>query len=758
MRGISDRRSAEACRPLRRAQGRCAFAALVFVGALAGGCAEPPPAAETASPAEPLRAIVPPEPFAFLPRRGEPVGRDRQVARGVADSLGRRLRPVPMQDPERMIERLLSGEADLVAAGLAVTRDRRERLAFSLPYLHVDELVVAGPDVVVEGPEDLTGLDVCVRRATGEAASLERLVDKHPGIAVRPLPPDTGVDRLMVFLDRGACDAVALDSSSWSAVARDALAVRPVHVLRENRPVAVALRPGDEELRRRVDAYLTEEALAIRERQVATGDLPAIEERRTLRVLTRNNSMTYFIHRGRQLGFEYELLRRFVSEHGLRLEIVIPPHHEDLIPWLVQGRGDVIAAAMTVTPERARRVAFTRPYLEVEEVVVVRAGDRVERLAELAGRTVHVRRSSAFYPRLVALREGVEFEIEPAPEDVETEEILARVATGEWDVAVADSNLLAAELRHGRKLEAAFSLGTGRLAWAVREDNPELLAALDEYLEAQPGSRFFNVLRRKYFENRRMLERGRSAWRSDRSGRLSPWDDVVREAAARHSLDWRLVAAVMYQESRFDPRSRSWAGAVGLMQLMPATAQSLGVDDLRDPKQSIRAGAAYLRWLLDRFGPDLPLAARLRFALASYNVGYEHVRDARRLAERMGWSPDAWKGSVARALALLEKPEYHREARFGYCRGRSAVAYVREVERLYRVYAEHVPLDEPIDTPLATAPKRADAVSSSGGSGRSGPAPAPRPESPPEPVPASSPTSGSAADPRAEPSAAADDP
>lgn len=733
---------------------------------LAGGCAEPPPAAETAASVEPLRAIVPPEPFAFLPRRGEPVGRDRQVARGVAESLGRKLRSVPMQDPERMIERLLFGEADLVAAGLAVTRERRKRIAFSLPYLHVDELVVAGPDVVVEHPEDLTGLDVCVRRATGEAASLARLVDEHPGIVVRPLPPDTRLERLMVFLDRGACDAVALDSAAWSAVdaaggaagGRADPVVRPVHTLREDRPVAVALRPGDEELRRRVDAYLTEEALAIREREPATGDLPAIEERRTLRVLTRNNSMTYFIHRGRQLGFEYELLRRFAAEHGLRLEIVIPPRHEDLIPWLEEGRGDVIAAAMTVTPERARRVAFTRPYLEVEEVVVVRAGDPAERLADLAGRTVHVRRSSAFYPRLVALREGVEFEIETAPEDVETEEILARVEAGEWDVAVADSNLLAAELRHGRKLEAAFSLGSGRLAWAVREDNPKLLATLDEYLEAQPGSRFFNVLRRKYFENRRMLERGRSTWRSDRSGRLSPWDDVVREAAARHSLDWRLVAAVMYQESRFDPRSRSWAGAVGLMQLMPATAQSLGVDDLRDPKQSIRAGAAYLRWLLDRFGRDLPLAARLRFALASYNVGYEHVRDARRLAERMGWSPDVWEGSVARALALLEQPEYHREARFGYCRGRSAVAYVREVERLYRVYAEHVPLDEPIDTPLATAPRTADAVSPADGSARSGSAPASRSGPPPEPAPASDPMAGPAADPGAGQSAAADDP
>jgi membrane-bound lytic murein transglycosylase F len=724
-------------------------AALALAGLLLpltlGGCAEPPPPEEEPPPAVPLRAIVPPEPFAFLPRRGEPVGRDRQVVRGLAGWLERELRPVPMRGPGRMIEALLAGEADLVAAGLAVTDARREVVAFSVPYLHVDELLVAGPGVAVESVEDLVGLDVCVRWETGAAESLSELVEGRSGVAVRTLPPDTRVERLMTFLDRGACDAVALDSTAWAAVARDDPDLRPVYVLREDRPVAVAMRPGDEELRRRVNAYLTEEALVDRETEVATGDLPAIERRRTLRMLTRNNSMTYFIHRGRQLGFEYELLRRFASDRGLRLEIVIPPTHDDLIPWLREGRGDVIAAAMTVTPERARRVAFTRPYLEVDEVVVVRRGDPVEKLADLTGRTVHVRRSSAFYPRLVALREGVDFEIAEAPEDMETEEILARVESGEWDVAVADSNLLEAELRHGRELQAAFDLGTGRLAWAVREGNPELLAVLDGYLESQPGSRFYNVLRRKYFENQRMLERGRSDWRSDRSGRISPWDEEIKRAAARYSVDWRLLAAVMYQESRFDPDTRSWAGAVGLMQLMPATARSLGVDDLRDPRQSIRAGAEYLRWLLDRFEADLPLASRLRFALASYNVGYEHVRDARRLAARMGWSPDHWEDNVARALVLLERPEYHRQARYGYCRGRSAVAYVREVERFYRVYAEHVPREAPPGQAREGAVRPADAGPGAGAGARQDATPETRSGDRPEALPEALPDGGAGA-------------
>jgi len=658
-------------------------------------------------PSEPLRAIVRSGHMSFLPRRGEPVNRDRQVAEGLASWLGRDFEPKTMRDPERMIDALLAGDADVIAAGMAVTEGRSARVAFSLPYLHVDDLLVA-PKRTWDG--DLSAHEICVARKTGPAEALAALAAEHPGLAVRELQPDVRTERLMLLVSYGACDAAALDSESWAAVSRDFPEIVPVRTLRKDRPVAVALRPGDEALRRRVNAFLTEEALTGPEASVARDDLPGIKHRRSLRMLTRNNAMTYFIHRGRQLGFEYEMLRRFADEQGLRLEIVIPPSHSDLIPWLRQGRGDVIAAAMTVTPERDRQVAFTRPYLEVDELVVARPDDPVERLSDLAGRTVHVRRSSAFYPRLLALQEGTGFTIELAPEDMETEEILARVEAGTWDVAVADSNLLDAVRRLGSQLDASFSLGSGHLAWAVREDNPQLRAALDHFLAQNRRSRFFNVVRRKYFENERMLERGRGEWRSDRSGRISPWDETIREAAAAHSLDWRLVAAVMYTESGFDPTTTSWAGAVGLMQLMPATAHSLGLRNLRDPKGSIRAGTAYLRQLVDRFEPDLPLAARLRFALAAYNVGYEHVRDARRLAARMGWSPDHWHGNVARAIVLLERPEYHRDARYGYCRGSSAVAYVRKIEQLYRVYAEIVPREpeaSPEEASVADAPTRA---------------------------------------------------
>lgn len=659
--------------------------------ALLTGCGGPVPSVEQAPERPPLQAIVHPEPIAFLPRRGEPVTRDREVIQGLSDRFEPGLETRTMRNPARMIDALRAGEADLIVAGLAVTASRRERVAFSLPYLHVDELVVAPAR---EWPGTFEGVEVCVRRDSGPSESLAELAATRPEMAIRELAGDLRAERLMLLVTLGACDAAAIDSATWSGVSRDHPQLEPVHTLREDRPVAVAVHPDDHELRRRVDAFLTQEALTGRGEEFAVADLPAIEARQTLRMLTRNNSMTYFVHRGRQLGFEYELLRRFAFDRGLRLEIVIPPSHRDLIPWLQQGRGDVIAAAMSVTPGRDREVAFTRPYLEVDEQVVVRPDTPVERLADLAGRTVHVRRSSAFYPRLAALQADTDFEIELAPEDMETEEILARVEAGAWEVAVADSNLLQAERRlggEGMQLETPFSLGTGRLAWGVRESNPELLAALDRYLEDQRGSRFFNVLRRKYFQNRRMLERGRDDWRSDRSGRISPWDDAIRAAAAEQSLDWRLVAAVMYRESRFDPTIRSWAGAVGLMQLMPATARSLGVSDLRDPEASIRGGTVYLRRLVDRFEPGLALASRLRFALAAYNVGYEHVRDARRLASRMGWSPDHWKGNVARALVLLERPQYHREARYGYCRGSEAVAYVSEVEQLYRVYAEVVP-------------------------------------------------------------------
>ncbi len=167
------------------------------------------------------------------------------------------------------------------------------------------------------------------------------------------------------------------------------------------------------------------------------------------------------------------------------------------------------------------------------------------------------------------------------------------------------------------------------------------------------------------------------------SAPLSPYDALFQRYGARYGLDWRLLASVAYEESRFDPRARSYAGARGLFQVMPATGKQLGFDDLEDPEQGIHAGVLYLHQQLGRFEPSLPPTERLAFALAAYNAGFGHVDDARKLASQLGWDPDRWEGNVERALLLLEQPRHFRRARHGFVRGWEPARYVAQVQQHY---------------------------------------------------------------------------
>lgn len=358
------------------------------------------------------------------------------------------------------------------------------------------------------------------------------------------------------------------------------------------RPIALAMRPESNLLKKKVNEFLISRALTGTRDVTFTDDLEGLKKRRALRMITRNNSMTYFIYRGEQMGFDYELMKRFAEGQGLRLEVVIPPTHDDLLPWLLEGRGDVVAAAMAVTPERSRRAAFTRPYNLIEEVLVVRENAKgLSRPEDLAGKKVHVRKSSSFYRTLLDLKKRVpRLRIATVAEDLETEEILAGVEKGRWDITVCDSNLLKIERSYGRKLRAAFSLREGTLAWAVHPANKKLLAALNQFIKKEYKGLHYNLLKQKYFENKKTISQTHGAFRSDVAGRISPYDVPVKKYAAQYDLDWRLITSQMYQESRFDPKRKSWVGARGLMQIMPRTARELDVDDILDPEQNIRGG------------------------------------------------------------------------------------------------------------------------------------------------------------------------
>jgi len=419
-------------------------------------------------------------------------------------------------------------------------------------------------------------------------------------------------------------------------------------------------------------------------------DLSEIVASGELRIITRNNPQTYFLFRGKEMGFEYELAEEFASRLGVKVKTVVPDDWTDTIPWLLEGKGDLIASAMTVTPSRAARVAFSVPYQRIPEVLISRRGaEPIRTMEDIEGMTIHVREGSSYETTLLRLKmKGeVQFALEILPPSVETSDIVAMMRNGEIDVTVADQNIGWFERTYSKDILLGPALTEPRpIAWAVRPNCPDLLNEVNEYLTSIRKTAFFNYLVKKYYLLPKNIVRHRNSLESTREhGRISQFDSIIKTASAQYGLDWLLIAALIYQESRFDPDRESWAGAMGLTQLLPITADELDVFDPWDPIQNIQGGVRYLRRMYDSF-EAVPEQDRIRFALASYCAGLGHVLDAQELASQLGFDPHVWSGNVEHTLLLLARPEYYQKAKHGYARGEEAVNYANDIMRRWEAY------------------------------------------------------------------------
>ena len=497
---------------------------------------------------------------------------------------------------------------------------------------------------------------------------------------------DTPGQDPLVRLAAGEVDVVATGLAASRR--RDDQIAYSLPYRHDDHPVVLAMRADDVELRGSANEILIARAFTDGH-SLRRDDLAGIRRRGSLRYIARPHPASYTVRQGDACGFEYELLHRFADEQGLELEIVTPANPADLQSWLLSGRGDVLAASPEGPVAETGKLRLTRSVADAEMVIVTRDDDPhpVRELADLAGRTLAVRASGAERGLGEAVAAAVEgLKVEVVPEQVSVVQILAGVGEGRFDLTLAPSHLVRVEQFGGRRLTTALALGDARLGWGVRANNPVLLAALNNFLARERDGAEYAFLRVKYLASSQSF-----AMAGEKAGRISPYDGLARRYAAEYDLDWRLVVALMFQESRFRPGLTSPAGAAGLMQMMPETAAHLDVGDVHDPDESIRAGTRYLRCLIDVYEPTLPLATRIRFALASYDAGAGHVIDARLLARQLGLDPNRWYGNVEKAMLLLEQPEYYEGAKRGRCRGSEVVRYVEEIDRRYRLYVQSVP-------------------------------------------------------------------
>ena len=440
-------------------------------------------------------------------------------------------------------------------------------------------------------------------------------------------------------------------------------------------------------------------------------DLEEIRSEGKLRALVAYSATGYFLYKGQPMGYEYELLKRLAEHLNLELEVRVVQDLDQMLEILQNGQVDLVAHGLAITRERKEEVAFTDYLYLTKQVLVQRKpanwrsmtldqirATLVQDPVDLIGDTVSVRKNSSYLNRLENLsREiGGTIVIDTLEGNLSTDEIIKMVVDKRIKYTVADWNLAHINASSYPILDVSVPVSfSQRIGWAVRKNARGLQAALDAWIAREKKSDEFYYIYNKYFENRRSFNRRiRSEFYSLAEGRISPYDSLIQTQAAALGWDWRLLASQVYQESRFDANATAWTGARGLMQLMPSTAEELGVSDPSQPEQSLEGGVRYLHQLRGAFEEIPDSLQQIKFTLAAYNCGLGHVQDARRLAATRGLDPDRWDQNVDQMILALSYPKnyYNEVVQYGYLRGVEPYRYVKQIFERYAHYESLIPL------------------------------------------------------------------
>jgi membrane-bound lytic murein transglycosylase F len=425
--------------------------------------------------------------------------------------------------------------------------------------------------------------------------------------------------------------------------------------------------------------------------------------------VTDFNSTNYFIYKGEPMGFHYELLRQFADYLNLNLEIVTENDINKSFEMLKSGQADILAVDLAILSSRKKIVRFTEPISQTRQVIVQRKPDRwssmdgseiekklIRNQLDLAGKTVYVQVGASSFECLKNLEDEIGDTISIVEVPFETEELISMVARGEIDFAVCDENIAIVNAGYFPVIDVATPVSfTQNLAWAIRKENSDKLEiALNAWISAFKKTNSYSFLYAKYFRNNRSPTIFTNDHYTFTSGKVSQWDNMIKSYSDSLMWDWRLLASLVCQESRFDPDVRSWAGAVGLMQILPETGKSFGIDVKASPEANMKAGILYITYLQNFFSDKVPDSTeRLKFVLAAYNAGAGNIIDAMKLARKHGKNPVLWDNNVATYLEKKSEPLYYNDpvVENGYCRGDESVNFVSQVLKRYSEYKSIIP-------------------------------------------------------------------
>lgn len=436
-------------------------------------------------------------------------------------------------------------------------------------------------------------------------------------------------------------------------------------------------------------------------------ELDDILKKGKLVAITNNTPTSYFIYKGRPMGYQYQLLRDFTKHLGVDLEIKIIPSIPDALDSLKLLKADILASGLTVLGDRKQHVDFSDPITQTHQVLIQRIPDSLlskrksiqdkgllRDVTLLAGKDIYVEEGSAYIDRLFSLQNeiGDSINIITYSGDIDIDSIMAMVSSGQIQYAISDQYTSNFFLRYYDNLDIKTSVSLNQnIAWAVPKNSNALVDTINTWIHQNKNTIKWVYVFNTYFKHNQSMNQKVSSGYNLENGKISPFDDIIKVYAHKINWDWRLIAAQISVESGFIPNKESWAGASGLMQIMPQTAQRLSPNhtDIFSPSQNIAMGAKLDGILYDYWIKNIPDSIQaIKFALASYNIGKGHVFDAQRLAEKYELNPKIWDHNVELMIKKLSSRHYYQDkvVRNGYCRGSEAYNYVKRVFFLYQNY------------------------------------------------------------------------
>ena len=436
--------------------------------------------------------------------------------------------------------------------------------------------------------------------------------------------------------------------------------------------------------------------------------LPPAPTNNIITFVTLNSPNTYYVNSDKQFaGLEYDLAKLFAEYinketpgNNTHVKFIVADSIEKVIATIINKQADIAASDLTITEQRKQFINFSQPYQDVQEQIVYNQEinpSPPKSVKDLVDVRVVVPAASSFAERLLKYRDSVPYLTWEERADVHSERLLEEVASGDIDYTVADSHLVAVLQNYHPNLAVAFTLGdTEKIAWGFsKTGNPKLLEKTNAFFtKIKNDGTLRNLIDRYHGNAKRLKPIDVKSYLSKSRTLLPKYKRLFQQAQEITGLDWRLLAAISYQESHWDTFSTSPTNVRGLMMLTEDTADKMGVTDRLDPKQSIPAGAKYISQMIETLPNRIPEPDRTYMALAAYNIGYAHVEDARVLASRLKMNPDSW-ADVKKTLVMLNDPKYYANAKFGYCSGGAPVIFVESIRSYFNILARYEPAHQP---------------------------------------------------------------